>query len=742
MPRRTASLAALLLVFWVPGTAQVGEVGTLRGFVVDSASGEAVVYANVRLDNTAIGGSTDRQGYFILPAIPPGDYRLRVSCVGYSTRSRPVTVSDGAITSVRVLLPASGIELREITVTRERTGSDTEADIGLERITARDMSILPPTIETDALRMLHVLPGVSAMSDISARYYVRGGGSDQNAMLINGATVYNPFHAMGVVSVVDPEMISAMEFHAGGFPPEFGGRLSSYLDIATRDGNSKRFSGTAYLSMLSAKLALEGPVPGGSFLVTGRKSYHSETVQKYLGGAPFPFEFYDLSLKLNYSNPALDENSRFVVHGFLSGDQVLNEDPLKEDYLIHNAIAGVIWQKVWTAPLYSTVSLSYSGLRGSVNPNFSTAKPRDNTVADITFAVNAAYVYSNKDELGFGLRGTFLSTALSMENLYGTRTALDESGLDLTIYADYRFYRWETLGLRLGMRAKLSPIAQNRPSLFEPRVSLTYRPLPSLAWKAAVGWVSQEVTTLADENEFVSIFEPWVIIPDYLAAPEGIHLSTGLSLYPWHWMSLDMEVYYKYLYDLVDINQRKYTSRDRDFVNVNGESYGLELSGRIQDRRISFYASYSYAHAFRIAGGTRFIPRYDIRHAVNLLLGLDLGWGFEADAVWVFKSGYPFTPIAGFYDRLDLQPTFPSAFLNPYEPVIFWGERHSTRLPAYHRLDIGISKKIVLGELVISGGVSLLNVYDRKNIFYFDRDNGELHHMLRFSPSVWLKAQL
>jgi hypothetical protein len=203
-----------------------------------------------------------------------------------------------------------------------------------------------------------------------------------------------------------------------------------------------------------------------------------------------------------------------------------------------------------------------------------------------------------------------------------------------------------------------------------------------------------------------------------------------------------MEVYYKYLYDLVDINQQKYTSRDRDYVNVDGESYGLEVSARVQEHRISFAATYSLARAFRIAGGSLIVPRYDIRHALNLLLGVDLGWGLTVDIIWVFKSGYPFTPIAGFYDRLQVQPQNPSVVSDPYMPVIFWGERHSARLPAYHRLDIGLSKEMTLGPLVLSAGISLLNVYDHKNIFYFDRDNGELHHMLRFSPSVWMKAQL
>ena len=186
----------------------------------------------------------------------------------------------------------------------------------------------------DIFKVIQTSAGVSSTSDVTAKYYVRGGSGDQNEVLLNGVTIYNPFHALGIFSVIDPEMISGLEFYKGGFEPKFGNRISSILDIATKDGNRNKFGGTAQLSMVSGKLAIEGPIPHGSFMATARKSYHTDVMNYYFEDNEAPFDFYDFSLKINYANPDFDKGSNFVVHGFHSSDLVDNNDPLKENYSI------------------------------------------------------------------------------------------------------------------------------------------------------------------------------------------------------------------------------------------------------------------------------------------------------------------------------------------------------------------------------------------------------------------------
>jgi len=738
---RKTLLLCLLGMFAVPASLAGPETGIVRGFVSDSSTTEPVPFANVTIKGTRIGGTTTLRGYYLLPAVPEGKHVLVISCIGYRSREIPVDVRVGEITQADVSLVPGAIELEELVVIREKRIKDTETDLGQLRFTPRDLQIVPAGIEADLFRTLQSAPGVGMTGDVTARYYVRGGGSDQNLLLLDGVTLYNPFHALGIFSVIDPDIISAVELSKGGYSSAYGGRLSSIASVTTREGNRNGVHGSAGAGLLSVKGLLEGPFPDGSFLISGRKSYRADPLSRYLGGKESPFDFYDLSFHGAYANPDLDENGSLVLHGFLSGDRVRNDDPFQEDYSVRNNILGLTWHKAWRSPLYSNVSLSYSGLRAEVDPKSGRAKPRENRVSDISLDCDCGYLYPSKDEMAFGVQMKFLSTHLLQQNLYSVQTDLSQSATDLSAYLDYRFYRWETFGLSLGTRVKFLALSRVRPFLFELRGSTTYRPEPYLALKMAVGWYSQEVTTLTDENEIISIFEPWVIVPDYLAAPEALHFLGGITLYLSEFLHLECEAYYKPMTDLIDLNTRKFSSRDPDYVNAEGKSYGTEFLLRYEPRAWYVQASYALAWATKKVNGVTVIPRYDVRHSVGILLGVETEDGWDVHASFQLKSGFPFTPIVGFYDRMVIDSPDPSAVSGSYAPVALWGERNSRRLPFYHRLDISAGRRFRIDPFAITIGASIINVYDRKNIYYFDRDTGEATYMFRLTPSVTLKIQ-
>jgi hypothetical protein len=718
------------------------DQGRVRGTVTDSTNGQPIPYANVVLKGTSLGASTNSSGFYHISSIPPGTYVLIISQVGYRTKERSLTVRENQIVQLDVQLVATVIEKEEMLVLGERPVRRNEADLGLQKISAKEIAMVPPGAEADIFRALQTNPGVATTSDVSARYYVRGGGSDQNLVLLNGATVYSPFHTLGIFSVVDPEMVSLLEFHEGGFPPSYGGRLSSILNIVTRDGNRNQYQETASASLLAGKVALEGPIPGGSFLVTGRKSWYAAVMKHYLKNQDSPFDFYDLSWKLSYTNPDIDENSRFAFHGFLSGDQVINDDPRLANYLIRNKIVGLNWHKIWSNPLYSVVSISYSGFDAQLDPNLSSAKPRTNTVSDISADWDFTYVYDSKDEFVFGWQNKLLHTSLQLENLYGNKVNFDEHGADLSAYADYRFYRWDRIGFTVGIRLKLVAVSEYRPLLYELRGSLTYRLTPSVSVKASFGWYSQEMTTLSDENDLISVFQPWVITPNYLNSSRAAHFSLGTTADWTSNLKTDLEGYFKPIANLVDVNEKKYTATDRDFVNVDGESYGLEFLTVYQPGTMFAKLGYALSWAFKIKDGVWYVPQYDIRHSVNLLLGYELGNGWQTSATWAIHSGMPFTPMAGFYDRIPLDPsTLPDNAVKP-QPVTLWGDRNSSRLPAYHRLDLSLTKQFKIESASVTCGFSVINLYDRKNIFYFNRDTGEEVYMLRIFPTLSLRVEL
>ena len=744
LSRLVAVYVLLLLILsamtplWSQATIGPGRV---RGTVTDSTNGQPIPSANVVLQGTSLGASTNSAGFYHISSVPGGTYTLVVSQVGYRTKHVVVTVQESEILQINVTLFPTVIEKEEMLVVGEKPKRVNEANLGVQKISTKEIALVPAGVEPDIFRALQTNPGVATTSDVSARYYVRGGGSDQNLVLLNGATVYSPFHTLGIFSVVDPEMVSLLEFHEGGFPPAYGGRLSSILNIVTRDGNRNRFQETASATLLAGKVALEGPMPGGSFLVTGRKSWYAAVMKQYLKNQDSPFDFYDLSWKLSYANPSIDENSRFAFHGFLSGDQVINNDPLQADYHIRNRIVGMNWHKIWSNPLYSVVSVTYSGFDAELSPNLSQAKPRRNRVSDFSVDWDFTYLYDSRDEFVFGWQNKILSTSLQVQNIYGNQLSLDQHGADVSAYLDYRFYRWDNIGFSIGVRLKLAAISVYRPILYEPRGSITWRITPSISLKGSVGWYSQEMTTLADEGELISVFEPWIITPDYLYSARAAHFSLGTTAYWTSTLTTELEGYYKPIANLVDVNDKKFTAKDRDFINVNGESYGLEFLALFQPGVVYAKVGYALSWATRTKDGVTYFPRYDMRHSINALVGLELGSGWQTSATWALHTGMPFTPIAGYSDRVSIDSWAPGIYGNQ-NPATVWGERYSARLPVYHRLDMSATKQFRVSGANITTGISVLNIYDRKNIFYFDRTTGKEVYMLRFLPSASLRVEL
>ncbi|HEX2865638.1 MAG TPA: TonB-dependent receptor [Ignavibacteriales bacterium] len=742
----SALLLPLLFFFAFTKTdasAAASSGGKLRGIVTDSTSGEAVAYANVYIKSLRLGSPTDNKGYYFIPAIPAGKYKIIVSCIGFRSKELTAEITEGEIKQLNIQLIPGSIKLEEISVLGNKSVRENEADLGLQKISIKEIQMMPTGVEADIFKVLQSSPGVSSTGDVTSRYFVRGGNSNQNLVLLNGVTVYYPFHALGIYSTIDPEMISGMEFYKGGFGPEFGGRLSSVLNVLTRDGNKNSFHASGTAGLLSGKASVEGPIPGGSFLVTGRKSYYARALKKFLNDQDAPFDFYDMSFKVNYANPAILYNGKFTVHGFMSQDMVKNGDPFKEDYSIKNQLFGLNWYQIWASPLLSEITLSSSNFEAEVLPNFSQSKPRNNFVHDFTNRFNFTYIYDSRDELNFGLENRFISTGLKMQNLYGRNISFDQSGYGLTGFANYKFYRYENVGFNLGMRINFASISELRPFLLEPRINVTYKPVPVLALKAGFGRYSQEMITVSNENDLISIFEPWTIIQPNIAASEATQLTLGLSYYLTENFSVDLEGYYKYLTNLSEANYNKYFVTDPDYINVNGEAYGFESLVKVQTSGMYLKTGYSLSWSFKIdPKGQLYIPKYDLRHSLNILTGYNLGAGFEVNATWFLNSGLPFSPVTGFYDRLNINDVWSFQDLSNFKASTIWDRRNLKRLTVYHRLDVGMSKKFTFGFARFTLDASIMNVYNRKNIFYFDRNTGKQVNMLPFLPSVSLKVEL
>lgn len=735
----------VILFLFAFGTIEAQQNGTLRGYVTDFATGEALPFGNALIKELSTGSSTDINGFFIITSIPADkEYNLIVSYVGYVSKLITFKVEPNKVTHLNISLEIQGVELGTIEKVGKKVMEENATDIGLQRISIKDLEKIPQGVETDVFRSLQSQPGVRTTGDVSARYYVRGGASNQNLVLFNGLTVYNPFHAMGLFSAVDPEMINSAKFYKGGFTAEYGSRLSSVLDLVTKDGNKNNFGGKMSASFLSTKILAEGPLPNGSFILTGRKSTSTEILKKFFNDKSAPIDFYDMSFKFNYRVPSENAVSKFTGFGFVSNDQMQNSDPLKEDFNWANNLFGFTWfLAAPESPLFVNLNLGISNFKGELIPNLSDAKPKTNQLDEISFKFDFAYVYESSDELNIGLHYTDLKTKLFLQNEMGGIYDVGSNGSNIVAFIKYKFLRFENFGVDAGFRYNVTGFSKNGGGTIEPRISLTYRPHPMIAFKSAWGVYQQEVITLSDEDDVITLFEPWIITPGYLNPSKATHYCAGVELNLYEGISLDLEGYYKKVDDLATLNEKKIYPTDRDFVAGTGESYGFESLLNMNLDPVRFTAAYTLGFAYTEVDDWTYYPRYDSRHTLNLSLEFNLGNGWYVSGMWYYNSGLPFTQTMGGYDKLYPQDFNNDLFIiSDYYSYIMLGDKNIGRLPDYHRMDLSLSKKFSLSFLNFYVNISVLNVYDRANIFYFDRETGERVNTLPLLPTATVKVEL
>ncbi|HEY4611599.1 MAG TPA: TonB-dependent receptor, partial [Bacteroidota bacterium] len=312
----------LLSILALPAVAQVVDI---RGVVSDSATGERIPFANVILKETGKGAATNNAGFYIITSVAPGVYEIVVSSVGYQRQSREIRVGGTAPIIANFRLTSEAVEIEEIVVSGRAKAEQLELQTSIHTMDKAELKKIPVAAQGDILRSIQILPGIVSTSDVNAQFYVRGGSSDQNLVLVDGMRLYNPFHAFGLFSTVNPDLIRTAEVYTGAFPAEFGGRLSSVINLTTRDGNAAHFNGRSNINFLSSSLNLEGPISNSvQTLFSGRKSLFSGTFKNFLK-EKIPLSFYDAFLKFTVKDPESQDN--VSVQALMSYDDLLAINP-------------------------------------------------------------------------------------------------------------------------------------------------------------------------------------------------------------------------------------------------------------------------------------------------------------------------------------------------------------------------------------------------------------------------------
>ena len=438
------SIAFCLLLF---GSIAFGQTGKVKGSVYDKETGEPVLFTNVTLKGTTLGAATDVNGYYTITNIPVGDQTLMITYLGYDTLFSPITISANRLASSNLYLKKSSIRMGEVEISAERQEALTEVRTSVTKLTPKDMKKVPTVSgESDLAQVLQVQPGVVFTGDQGGQLYIRGGSPIQNKVLLDGMIIYNPFHSIGFFSVFDTDIIKTADIYTGGFNAEFGDRVSSIMDIKTRDGNKKKFAGKLSFNPFGANVLLEGPIiklkedRGGAltYLISGKTSYlehTSKVLYPYINdGAGLPFNFTDIFAKLSYSSRT---GSKVNLFGFSFNDQVT-----------YQAVSNYKWNSygvgtsVLIVPSGSSVLLepyfNYSNYKITLNDD--NQPGRSSEIGGFAGGMNFTY-YLGKSELKFGPFLQGFQTRYEFTNSVGVKIGDNEpeSTTDFGVFAKFKW---------------------------------------------------------------------------------------------------------------------------------------------------------------------------------------------------------------------------------------------------------------------------------------------------------------
>ncbi|MBR9976260.1 MAG: TonB-dependent receptor [Bacteroidetes bacterium] len=743
--KRTATIFifSLLSLALVHTSATAQTSGGVRGIVTDSLTGERLSLVNIYLPEQGMGAATDANGFFFIGNIPQGQRQFRATLIGYAPVVRDFTIEPGKILTLNFKLSPAVLEMDVVETTADRRARyDTE--ISTMPISAAEISVVPKAVEADLFRTIAVLPGVVATSDVSSQFYVRGGGGDQNLIILDGMTIYNPFHALGIFSIFDADAIKEAEVLKGGFPAQWGNRLSSVINIRTREGNRNRFSGKLNMSQVSGKALLEGPTPwDGSWMVSVRKSFFDEVLQKFVR-QDTPFDFYDV---IGRANVSTGESGRLSLHTLFSGDRITSKSDFNPEYEWSNAAYGLSWFQVLENKFLIESTFSFSNFKGELTPREnSLITPRLSEVNDVYFNGAVTYFRDDGDMYGAGFMFRLPEFRFSFVNAANYKRDESRKNSETGIWFKYKLKRFRPFSIELGIRSDIfSLLSPNSADAFEPRLGVSYDVSQALSLKASYARVHQRLVTITNEDDVVSLFETWIPITDGQPSQEADHYILGVDgdvvFVPG--MNFNLQGYYKDMRNLVEYNRDKVDAKDPDFVRATGRSYGIEAF--LEEKHPRYYGMLSYSLGFteRTVGDFTYNPRYDRRHSLNIILGWKPAAGWDVNLRWEYGSGLPFSQIIGYYDRLLFNGLFDGrGYIDEQgEPYTMLGAKNSGRLPTYHRMDVSVSKAFQFEWVRLVAEASVLNVYDRNNMFYYDRTTGERIDMLPFLPTVNLRVE-
>ena len=765
--------AILLVIMVMTGILSFAQGdNSVKGFVYEKSNGEPVMFANVFLQGTTMGSTTDINGYFSITRIPDGSYVLMVTSIGYDTIAENISLKGGQILNKKFNIQEASIQLEAVSITADKIEAKTETKTSVVNITPKTITKIPSVGgQADIAQYLQVIPGVIFTGDQGGQLYIRGGAPIQNKVLLDGMIVYNPFHSIGLFSVFDTDIIRNAEVYTGGFGAEYGGRVSSVMDITTRDGNKNRISGKIGGTTFGAKLMVEGPLKKAkkdddmtmSFILSAKNSYLEQTSQtiykNILNGEILPYNFQDVygKVSLNTAN-----GSKVNFFGFSFNDQVNNYKSIS-DFSWNSYGGGSNFVLIpGKSPVLIEGNLAYSKYEAALSEanNPSRSSSIDGFNAGFTFSY-----FLGKNTLKYGVEMLGFKTVFDYTKSNGIKINQTENTTELGAFIKYK-WQIEDLIIEPSMRVQwYASLAEVSP---EPRIAVKYNVTDWFRVKAAAGMYSQNLIAANSDRDVVNLFYGFLSgqanIPKTFNGKsvnsklqKANHYIIGTEFDIFYNITANVEAYYKDFKQLTSMNRNQLYSETnfpagtpevlwRDFMIENGKAYGIDFSLKYEFLRWYFWAAYSLGYVnknYQNADGelVNYRTHYDRRHNINLMVSYSGGsrrqW--ELSARWNIGSGFPFTQVSGFYEQYQFEDMGMEIVGADGDLGIIYGELNRGELPWYHRLDIDIKRKFYISERVnLEADFSVTNVYNRDNIFYVDIISSETIYQLPIMPSLGL----
>jgi len=730
---------------------------TLSGYLREKGSRELLPGVNIYLPQQKTGTITNNYGFYSI-TLPQGHYEIQYSYVGYTSELRQVDLTSNRTMDIEL---SPSITLREVEVTGERIERISEtAQMSIIALPVTQVKSIPALLgEKDVFKALQLMPGVQKGSEGSSGLYVRGGGPDQNLIILDDATVYNASHLFGFFSVFNGDALKSVELTKGGFPARFGGRLSSVIEMTMKDGNKEKLSGEGGIGILSSRLTLEGPVINNksSFLVSGRRTYIDALIAPFLPqDEKAGYFFYDLNAKMNYD---FGPKNRLYVSGYFGRDKFhLKSNYGREGYeqaglYWQNKTATLRWNHLFNNKVFGNTSLIFSEYSLNIfskykSPYGNYSLSYSSGIRDIGLKHDLEYHVSPSYSLRAGFIAThhYFKPSAFVETDQNTQidfsSKITYKSLESGLYAENHFNINGRAQINAGLRLS-GFLAGNKPYFdLEPRLSGNYVIGQGFSAKASIAWMNQYIHLLSNTGIGLPT-DLWVPSTDRVAPQNSFQVSAGLAkeLYE-PGVLLTLEGYYKKSRNILGYkpgasflliddpsDAQNFTWQD-NVTPGKGESYGLEIlihkkAGKTNGW-IGYTLSWTQLQFDEINFGKKFWARYDRRHDISVVIIHELSDNISLSGAWVYGTGNAVTLPVGQFSAM---PNIPLSHPSDPRNIYWWyivddlGSMNSFRMKPYHRLDLAIQihKKMKRHERIWEFG--LYNAYNRKNPFFYYIEN-------------------